>query len=294
MKKWRCLLFLIILLAGTATGAQLQRIPGPAANPGNLRMYVYIPDGLDSSRTYPLILVLHGSMLNARTMHHCGGWGDIADSLKFFILYPEQRFVNNPVRAFNVLFGSRKNRLQREAASVRNMIAYMETVYGADAEQCYITGFSAGGSMANALLHIYPEQFRAAALLAAPGYLPPQITGKMRDIPRLAIIQGNADPVVTPDNAKEILNTWLQKYPTASLQTRIHYPYMNNPNLRAHIFRYENDVVLLRLDMAGVSHQMPVDPGPEFPQGGRHSLYSVDIDFYLNWWIAGFFLRQLD
>lgn len=294
MKKPYALYLILCFSLTVLSAAALQKIPDPDPNPGNLRTYCYIPDELDGSGQYPLVLVLHGSMLNARTMHRCGGWAAIADSMKFLLLYPEQRFVNNPVRAFNVLFGVRKSRLQREAESIRNMMTMMVESYAADPERIYVTGLSAGGSMANALLHIYPDLFRAGALIAAPSYLPREIIRKMPHIPRLAIIQGESDPVVPPNNATEILMEWMNKYPPGSLQRETEYPYLNNPDLRAQFFYHEDTLHIVRLDMAGVAHQMPVDPGAALPRGGRHTIYSVDIDFHLNWWIAGFFLSQSD
>ncbi|MDD3096084.1 MAG: PHB depolymerase family esterase [Candidatus Neomarinimicrobiota bacterium] len=289
MKKFLfCLLLALLPLA--AQKPETLRDFGD--NPGNLRMYRYVPQGLDPQGPYPLIVVLHGSMLNAATTHRCGGWARIADSLHCLILYPEQRFANNPVRAFNVLFGLRKQRLWKEAESVMAMIGRMIAENGADPQRIYVAGFSAGGSMANALLHLYPQRFQAGALLAAPSFLPREIIGEMPRIPRLAIIQGEQDPVVPPDNATEILLEWLNKYPPGTLERSGAYPYRDNPHLRAQFFRREGETVLLRLDMSGVTHQMPVDPGPALPQGGRHSLYSVDINIYLNYWIAGFFGLQ--
>lgn len=128
------------------------------------------------------------------------------------------------------------------------------------------------GSMANALLHIYPDLFKAGAVIAAPSYLPRDIIRNMPHIPRLAIIQGESDPVVPPKNATEILMEWMNKYPPGSLQHETEYPYLNNPDLRAQFFFHGDTLHIVRLDMAGVAHQMPVDPAAALPRGGRHSL----------------------
>lgn len=84
----------------------------------------------------------------------------------------------------------------------------------------------------------------------------------MHHIPPLAVIQGERNPVVTPDNATEILLKWLGKYPSGTPERETEYPYLNNPNLRAQFFYDEGTPVIIRPDMAGVvGHQISIDPG---------------------------------
>lgn len=284
--------FVVLLLSLTGlSAAALQKIPAPDPNPGNLRIYCYVPEELDSGGRYPLLLVLHGSMLNAGTTHRCGGWAVIADSMKLLVLYPEQRFLNNPVRAFNVLFGVRKSRLQKEAEFIRDMIAMMVERYAADPERVYVTDLSAGGSMANALLHIYPELFKAGALIAAPAYLPREIIRDMPHIPRFALSGRTRSGGHTGQRHRDFAGmAW--KIPAGYPGARNGIPLFEQSQSAGAVFFHEDRPVIIRLDMAGVGHQMPVDPGPALPRGGWHSLYSVDIDFYLKWWIAGFFLSE--
>ncbi|WP_312017192.1 PHB depolymerase family esterase [Bradyrhizobium jicamae] len=55
---------------------------------------------------------------------------------------------------------------QGEAGSIHGMIARMMGDHKIDPQRVYVTGLSAGGSMAAAMLAIYPEVFAAGATIA--------------------------------------------------------------------------------------------------------------------------------
>ncbi|MBW6457859.1 MAG: PHB depolymerase family esterase [FCB group bacterium] len=279
------LLFAVTLLHGQ----EYARVRDFGENPGRLRMYRYIPAGLDSTQRYPLVLVLHGSMLSAGIMHRNDGWGKQADSLKFMLLYPDQRFGNNPVRAFNVRFGRDRNALEQEAVSIIGMIAYMKEHYPVDPRRIYITGLSAGGSMSNVMLLLYPEYFRAGALIAAPSWLPEAMEIAEGPFPRIAVIQGNSDDVVPPHHADVLTEQWAKIFGLDPMNYMPVRNYNDNPRLTLRSYEKDGDTLLIRLDMATVGHQMAIVPGNSLHRGGRHSVYSIDIGFHLPWWILQFF-----
>jgi len=236
-----------------------------------------------------MLLVLHGSMLSAGVMHRNDGWSKQADSMKFMLLYPDQRFMNNPVRAFNVRFGRKRTVLELEARSIIGMIEYMKQHYPVDPQRVCVTGLSAGGSMSNVLLLLYPEYFRAGALIAAPSWMPEDLDIAEGPFPRVAVIQGNRDEVVTPDHADALIEQWAKIFGLNPMAYERINGYMGNPHLTLRRYEKEDNIPLLRLDMEMVGHQMAIVPGDSLQQGGRHSIYSKDIGFHLPWWILQFF-----
>ena len=57
-------------------------------NPGNLRMFEFLPDGLPPSA--PLVVVMHGCTQNATTFANETGWIQLADKFGFALALPQQ------------------------------------------------------------------------------------------------------------------------------------------------------------------------------------------------------------
>src|ERR1700710_405517 len=71
----------------------------PEANPGNLRMFTYVP--APTAETQALVVVLHGCGQTAAGYNHGAGWSTLADRYGFALLLPEQQRSNNPGGCFN-------------------------------------------------------------------------------------------------------------------------------------------------------------------------------------------------
>ncbi len=289
MKKIIAVCLLLLAFIPASATRSLDRVRDFGENPGKLTMFHYLPANMDSTEEYPLVLILHGSMLSARSMKRCGGWNKLADSLGVLLLYPQQRFTNNIARAFSVHFNNDMKKLNKEILSVRNMIMHMRKTYPVDHENIYITGLSAGGSMSHVMLHAYPQLFGAAALIAAPSAMPLKNDQFSGPLPRLAVIQGKRDKIVTPENASGIMEQWRKAYGFDINATDTVENYRGNPHLTAYSYKKGNETRLIRLDAAKTGHQMLIDPGKSVDKGGKRSVYSKDIDFHLPWWIMDFF-----
>src|SRR5436190_4098073 len=88
----------ILLAATPAAAGALDPVADFGANPGALKMYEHVPDGLPAGR--PLVVVLHGCTQTATSMLDAG-WNPLADQLGFAVVYAEQATANNPVGCFN-------------------------------------------------------------------------------------------------------------------------------------------------------------------------------------------------
>jgi poly(3-hydroxybutyrate) depolymerase len=82
-----------------AAASRLDEVHGFCANPGNLRMYRYVPPRLDSDPA--LVVVLHGCTQTAAGYDFGAGWSTLADRYGFVVLLPEQQRSNNPNGCFN-------------------------------------------------------------------------------------------------------------------------------------------------------------------------------------------------
>ena len=85
-------------LGQAAPATRLRELVNFGSNPGNLRMHVYVPDGVNQSP--PLVVALHGCTQTANSYDQGTGWSHLADRLGFILLFPEQQPANNPKNCF--------------------------------------------------------------------------------------------------------------------------------------------------------------------------------------------------
>src|SRR5689334_9322965 len=109
-----------------------------APNPGNLRMFVYVPPGAGAGA--PLVVILHGCGQTAAGYDLGTGWSRLADQLGFALLAPEQKPANNPNTCFDWFNPEDIARGQGEAASIARMIQTMVETHRLDVTRIFITG----------------------------------------------------------------------------------------------------------------------------------------------------------
>lgn len=203
-----------------------------APNPGALRARAYIPSGLP--RRAPLVVVLHGCTQTAAGYDHAAGWSRLADVNGFALLFPEQQPANNPNRCFNWFEPGDTRRGAGEVASIIAMIERMVADRALDPSKVFVTGLSAGGAMAGALLATHPDRFAAGAIIAGlpfgcadavPAALAAMRGGPLAEAgqlgdrvraaapgggrwPRVSIWHGDADRTVAPVNADALVRQW--------------------------------------------------------------------------------------
>jgi poly(hydroxyalkanoate) depolymerase family esterase len=231
----------ILLLAAchpsTAPGeasASLTEVTGFGDDPGDLRMYEYVPT---SAEAHPPVLV---------AIHPCGGTGpdyhantefaSLADRHGFVVVYPDanvsdQCFDTSSPQALTHDGGS-------DPTSIASMVRYVVKHHAADSGRVYVTGASSGANMTNVLLADHPDVFQAgSAFMGVPfGCFPtdfeadwwaecaggrrsetPRRWGDMvRDTypgysgarPRVQLWHGTADTTLHHDNLGEEIKQW--------------------------------------------------------------------------------------
>jgi poly(hydroxyalkanoate) depolymerase family esterase len=256
------------------------------ANPGNLLMFTYVPQGMPSNA--PMVFAFHGCT-EAATDMEAAGWDQLADTYKFYVVYPQQQSSNNTETCFD-FFGSTSGgtaditRDMGEAASVKSMVDYMKATYSVDSTRVFATGFSAGAAYAVALLALYPDVFAGGAsfegipfgcanslataytcmytassntaeqwaTLVKSGY--PGYTGKY---PRISIWEGTTDTTVATANQGELVSQWTTVTGASTMPTSTssggsytHTEYADSSGV----------VQVESYTITGMSHAVAIDP----------------------------------
>jgi poly(hydroxyalkanoate) depolymerase family esterase len=206
---------------------------GFGSNPGDLRMFSYVPASLAAKPA--LVVVLHGCTQTAAGYDVGTGWSALAERYGFALLMPEQKSSNNGNTCFNWFSADDIARDSGEALSIREMIEQLVVDHDVDRKRIFVTGLSAGGAMTSVMLATYPDVFAAGAIIAG---LPYGIATTMQDAlsgmyraasrpatdlgnlvrkaspyagpwPKVSVWHGSADRTVNPANAGEIVKQWL-------------------------------------------------------------------------------------
>src|SRR4051794_16642207 len=195
-------------------------------------MFTYVPKKPSASPA--LIVVLHGCTQSAASYDVGAGWSTLAERYGFILLLPEQTPANNPKTCFNWFLPGDTTRERGEALSIRQMIEKTIGAHGVDRTRVFITGLSAGGAMAAAMLATYPEVFAAGAMIAGLPYgaasnvqeaFESMFQGRSRSAkewgekvrgasphrgpwPRVSVWHGDRDETVKPANADALIAQW--------------------------------------------------------------------------------------
>lgn len=230
------------------------------SNPGNLRMFSYVPQPLASPAA--LVVVLHGCKQKAADFARDAGWLAFADDAKVALLLPQQKGMpawfydvyvppwllaswdaNNQNGCFNWFRPEDNARDKGEAASIRQMIETMIIRYSLDRSRVFIAGFSAGGAMTAVMLAAYPDLFAGGAIVAGVAYrcaedvrdalrcMNPGVDHSAAEwrrkvsasdrFPPVSIWQGDADTRVVPANQRELVEQWTALHGIAGAQGRV-------------------------------------------------------------------------
>lgn len=316
--RWRTAAAGLCLLGmSLATPAWAQtEVTGFGSNPGNLRMFKYVPAGLPANA--PLVVALHGCSQSAASYDAETGWQMLADRWQFALVLPQQQSANNSSTCFNWFESGDTARGQGEPLSIKQMIDRMKSDHGSDSARIYVTGLSAGGAMAAVMLATYPDVFAGGAIVAGLPYrcatsqtaafscmnpgsdlTPAQWGGKVRAAsghsgpwPIVSIWHGDADYVVRPANLTESMQQWTNVHgidQAADVSDTVagypHAVYKNGagqPKVETYL-------------ITGMGHGTPVDPGTGESQCGTAGAYILDANICSSYYIGRFWgLDNLD
>lgn len=311
--KFTFLFSLIGFISLAQTG--WQQITSFGTNPGNLKMYLYVPVGISGNA--PVVVAMHGCTQNAVQCRDNTGWNDLADRYKFYVIYPEQQAVNNSSTCFNWFLPGDQNRDGGEALSIKQMADYVQSHYTVDILKVFTTGLSAGAAMSAVMLACYPDVFSAGAIMSGGPYksatdaitassamyglvnkTPTEwmnlvlgaFPGYNGVYPRVVIFHGLNDNVVYPANINESVEQWTAVHNISQTAIETNSSFLGNPDIEQAIYKNPSgDTVVLTYRISNMYHAIAVDPGTGAMQGGTTGTYSVDKNFYSSYWAAEFF-----
>lgn len=291
----------------------LEKVGDFGANPGSLNMYVYRPATLAADPA--VVVAMHGCSQSAQLYADNAGLTKFADRHGFLLVFPEQTSANNTSKCFNWFQAGDTRRGQGEAASIRQMVGHAVSAYGADAEQAYATGLSAGGAMTSVMLAAYPDVFKAGAVVAGLPYgcaddvlsayscmnpgvdrTPSAWAGAVRDAhpgytgpwPRVAIWHGDNDPTVAKKNADELRDQWTAVHGLDQSPDRTSAIGPNST--RREQYLGADGSVAVEVDrVPSIGHGTPVDPGTGATQCGATGTANFIDSICSSHWITGFF-----
>jgi poly(hydroxyalkanoate) depolymerase family esterase len=159
-----------VLVAPSANAApgEVSEVTGFGANPGDLQMFEYIPNGLPQGA--PLVVFLHGCLSQVSSYDDETGWIQLAEQRKWAIVFPQQKATNNDNLCLNWTSEADTSRDGGEAASIVQMVRWMLAAHHLDVSRVFVTGHSAGGYFTSVMLATYPDVFRAGAEVAGGPY----------------------------------------------------------------------------------------------------------------------------
>jgi poly(hydroxyalkanoate) depolymerase family esterase len=291
-------------------GSPLVEITGFGTNPGDLRMFSFVPDNLQQRPA--LVVVLHGCGQTAAGYDLGAGWSTLAKHYGFALLMPEQRSSNNANTCFNWFNPEDTARDSGEACSIRQMIARMAGDYKIDPHRIFVTGISAGGAMTSVMLATYPEIFAGGAVIAG---LPFGVATNVREAlngmfqspsrpavelgdlvrnasehkgpwPKLSVWHGSADRTVNPANANEIVKQWLDVHqlPSAPMSegTVDGYP-------RQVWWNADGETIVESYTITNMAHGTPLGIADNDERYGAQGAFLIEAGISSSYHIASFF-----
>jgi poly(hydroxyalkanoate) depolymerase family esterase len=232
IKTMICAILLIVSFNSSVSAAD-KFIDGSYDGLYGKRNYkVYIPTGLDKTKKYPVIVMLHGCEQNAADFAKGTKIVSWAEEQKFIVLLPEQNAAYNSYKCWNWILPVNSTR-SGEPEVIITMLDEVIRKYNGDSDRVFAVGMSAGGSMVSILGNCYPERFKAlashdgaqyyatatgldykdvvlygatvpVATAAQTGYLCSSfITNRPKQMP-IIILHGMAGPLMSPAHAYQV------------------------------------------------------------------------------------------
>lgn len=276
-------------------------------NPGNLNMFIHNNLSLDTINK-PLVVVLHGCGETAHGVAELTGWNKLADINNFVILYPEQKFWNNPNLCFNWFNNNDIEKNKGESESIFEMIKYVLKHYPIDSNNIFITGLSAGAAMSVVMISTHPELFKSGAIFAGCAYkiatnpiqginvmlgkkninqsqlinnIKKQNLNYQGIYPSLIIYQGMNDPIVNNKNAHYLINQWTGIYKMDTIPDEIEANFKSNKDItRKEYTDSLGNLKIIFYEVDNLGHQLMIKPGEKEDEGGKLGMFGVNMGFH--------------
>ena len=290
----------------------LREIENFGPNPENLFFFIHAPK--IKTEKMPLVVALHGCNQDVATIPWQSGWNKLADENGFCVIYPQQRFLNNPSSCVNWFNEKDVSKNSGESGSIKHMIDFVCDSFSIDRSKIFAYGLSAGAAMTAVVMADSPETFNGGAILAGGPYkmatnvlsaMSAMMSAKNKSskewgelilnqnpdykgkYPRVILVHGKNDKVVNIKNSYELVKQWAYVLQTDTVPTKQIPSFQNNKYVeRKSYLNKEKEEQIIFYEIDGLGHALPVDPGEGTFKGGQTGLFAVDKDFFSTYWIA--------
>jgi poly(hydroxyalkanoate) depolymerase family esterase len=273
----------VFMAPKAAHAAQLQQVTDFGNNPGNLGMYVYVPDNVASNPA--LVVANHWCTGSAEALYNGTQFDELAEQYGYIVVYPS---VTRSSKCFDVASQASLSGTGGDSVSIKSMVDYAIATYGADRNRVFATGISSGAMMTNVLLGVYPEVFKAGSAYAgvpftcfattdgsewnstcATGMInrtPQQWGDAVRNAnpgyngpwPRMQIFHGTEDDALYYPNFQEQIDQWTNVNGTDQTPEFTDTPQSNWTRTR--YGSTGGQALVEAVSMAGVDHGLPHQP----------------------------------
>ncbi|WP_309112581.1 PHB depolymerase family esterase [Saccharothrix sp.] len=128
--------------AKEAQAAQLRQIANFGNNPGDLEMYLYVPDNVPAN---PAIVVAnHWCTGSATDMYNGTRFDELANQYGYIVIYPS---VTRSSKCFDVASPASLSGTGGDSVSIKSMVDHTLANVGGDRNRVYATGISSGAMM---------------------------------------------------------------------------------------------------------------------------------------------------
>ncbi|WP_237664177.1 PHB depolymerase family esterase [Sutcliffiella horikoshii] len=233
-RLWLMLVALILVCAGTlfpvSYSAAGQFLNGSY---GGKPYKLYVPNGYDSNKSYPLYVMLHGCTQDASQFATGTKMNALADEKHFLVLYPEQTSSGNSNKCWNWFETAHQSRGNGEPAIIAGMVNTIKNNYSIQENQVYVAGLSAGAAMSVIMGATYPDlfsgvgvgaglEYKAATSMTGAftamssggpnpvqqGYAAYQAMGNRAKVMPVIVFHGSSDYTVYPVNGDQVISQW--------------------------------------------------------------------------------------
>src|ERR1700692_1478885 len=166
----------------------------------------YVPH--DVSRHSPLVIVLHGALMDAKLMREWTGYefDQLADQHDFVVVYPDGYKHNWNDCHSKATFAAHTEKID-DMGFVKGLIAREVAQRQIDETHVYVLGYSNGGQMALRLALQTPAQAAGIAIAGASLQAPEDSSCPEQGSVPLLVVDGEKDPI-NPINGGKVTLLW--------------------------------------------------------------------------------------
>lgn len=175
-----------------STASYRQIFSFAASWPFYYKYYLYTPSNYDASRSYPVLMLLHG-----QNRHMWGGHA----VLKTGAQAKYDAFVIVPIAPAEMVWAAPDGTGRSALPLAIDALRDVQKKYNIDGRKIFVSGYSMGGTGTFAIIERYPDIFAAAMPLC--GYWPAERAGRFPAHVSVLALHGQND---SPEGSRDIVN----------------------------------------------------------------------------------------